>query len=301
MLDLKIELAQAEIMKRYKRLIRQSGVATWVPFGSTVNRKLSNVQVTRSIINCFGLPTVTAEVAMEALKANVWSTFGSNVQLAFSEVFHLFGLTCTGLALGSPIWLLTGSMNAAHIVPITCRLFLIMACDLTLVLARSFKEVTFRASGQPNEKDVGAAARNYAVRGYSQHVHRDIKLLIPRKNLRASFKVDTVQRGVEDLFNEYKDRLMDDVDLPLKVQGMRIEGKSWDDTSTEADSILLADVREANAALAELEADRPLPIAELDGTKPIVELPAESHASAFGDKNSVPGRAELEGSTEFSK
>jgi membrane-bound acyltransferase YfiQ involved in biofilm formation len=70
--------------------------------------------------------------------------------------------------MGIPVWAITGAINTSYIVPATCRLFLIMACDLTLVLARSFKEVTFRASGQPNEKDVSSAARNYRVRGYSQ-------------------------------------------------------------------------------------------------------------------------------------
>lgn len=298
-------MAQAQIMKRYKRLIRRTG-ANWAPFGATVTRKLSTAQVTKSIINCFGLPTVSADVAMKALKANVWSTSGSDIQLALAEVFHLVGLTATGLAFGSPIWLLTGTMNASHVVPTTCRLFLIMACDLTLVLARSFKEVTFCGHGQPSEKNVSAAARNYAVRGYSQHVHRDIKKLIPRKDLVASYKIENVERGVEDLFNEYKDKLLDDVDLPLKVSGLRIESTLWDDTSTEADSILLADAQEAHAALAELDASGPPPIAELDGMRPVVELPAESivrtaelpaesKASDTSHAHSTSCRAELEG------
>jgi hypothetical protein len=294
-------MAQAEIIRRYKKLVRQSGAVNWAPLGPTITRKVSNSQMIKSIINCFGLLTVTADVAMEALKANVWSTFGSNVQLALSEAFHLLGLACTGLTMGTPIWLLTGSLNAAHLVPTTCRLFLIMACDLTLVLARSFKEVTFRATGQPNEKDVSAAARNYTVRGYSQHVHRDIKKLTPRKNFRESLKVKAVQRGIEDLFNEYKDKLMDDVDLPLKVGDERIEGGLWDDTSTESDSVFLKDANEANTVLAELDATGPPPIAELDGTLPIVELPAEREPSELADTSMKLAKVELEGSTPFPK
>ena len=233
---------------------------------------------------------------MEALKANVWSTFGSDVQLALSEVFHLIGLARTGLAVGSPIWLITGTINSSHVVPTTCRLFLIMSCDLTLVLARAFKEVTFRAQGQPNEKDVSAAARNYAVSGYAQHVHRDIKKLIPRKSLAASLKVDNVQREVDDLLIKYKDRLMDDIDLPLEPQRMRIEAKLSDDTSTEdGDLMLRADANDARATLAELEANSQTFASELDGSAPMAELPATTTYELDNHKT-ITAQADLEGS-----
>ena len=178
--------------------------------------------------------------------------------------------------------------------------------DLTFVLARSFKEITFRATGQPNERDVSAAARNYAIRGYSQHVHRDIKKLVPRRNVIASFKADAVQQGLDALLAMYKDNLMDDVDLPLKVKGMRIEsGLLSDDTSTEAsieaDSTLFADAKEAREQLAELEAKEPL-VAEMDGNKPLVELPAESSkvvgsssVAELEDVSSRKKRYELQG------
>lgn len=289
-------------MKRYRRLVRQTG-ANWAPLGATVNRKLSTAQVTKSIINCFGLPTVTGDTAIETLKANVWSTLGSDIQLALSEVFHLIGVACSGLAMGAPVWLLTGSINSSHIVPTTCRLFLIMSCDLTLVLARAFKEVTFRAQGQPNEKDVSAAARNYAVRGYSNHVHQDIKRLIPRKSPMASLRVDAVQQGLENVLIRYKDGLMEDVDLPLQTDGMsfmRIDSKLSDDTSTEADSVMFADAR---AALVELEAtsSRQTSIAELDGSPTVTELPANDLGRTLSNAKLTTIQEELEGSVSFSE
>lgn len=214
-----------------------------------------------------------------------------------AEVLQLVGMTGTVFAMGIPAWLVTGSINASYVVPATCRLFLIMAMDLTFVLARSFKEVTFRANGQPNERDVSAAARNYALRGYAQHVHRDIKRLIPRRNLGASYKVETIRQALEDMVTRYKDRLMDDVDLPIKVKGLHLEGDiDEDDLSTEADSMLMTDLKEANAAYAELDANPSTSIAELDAgsEKPIAELPA---ATSFGeDKPLSPAPVvELEG------
>lgn len=291
--DLKIDLALAETMKRYKKMIRRTGTNFGL-FGATITQKVTTHLLTKAIINCFGLPTVSADLALEALKQNVWKTLGANIQLAFAELFALFGLTGTVFAAGIPVWLITGSINASHVVPTTCRLFLIMACDLTLVLARSFREVTFRARGQPNEKDVGAAARNYAVRGYAHNVHKDIKALLPRKAVLAAFKIDTVQRGVEDIFAKYKDKLMQDVDLPMEIQGMTIGSDSdLSRFSSNADADLLADCKEASAAMAELEAKGPSAmeseskVAELDGATPIAELPAEREISELDAVNTV--------------
>lgn len=220
---------------------------------------------------------------MEVLEKNVWTTLGTNMALVFAEGFHIIGFLATGVMSGIPFWLVTGSINASYVVPATCRLFLIMASDLTFVLARSFKEVTFRSSGQPNERDVGAAARNYRIRGYSQHVHRDIKRLVPRRNVLKSFRAVDVQQGLEAIFAKYKDKLMEDVDLPLKVSGMRIGGEGDADAdevesvSTEADSTLFSDLSEARTAVAELEAQ---PAAsELPGSRPVAELPVEESSA----------------------
>lgn len=196
-------------------------------------------------------------------------------------------------------WLVTGSINATYVVPATCRLFLIMACDLTFVLARSFKEVTFRANGQPNEKDVAAAARNYRLRGYSQHVHRHIKHLVPRRNLAASYKVEKIRQGVDDLFMAYKDKLMEDENLPLKVEGLKIGSDPFadpdDDTSTDAGSSLDSatldgldgDIVYAKRAFTNLEASSGGAV-EMDASEPMVELPADSEPSELpGDSKAI--------------
>ena len=283
-------------MRRYKRLIRSATGSSFAPLGNSINRKASTTAVTKAVINCFGLPTVSAEKALEALKTNVWSTLGSNVALALADGFHLVGILGTVAAGGIPAWLVTGAINTSYVVPATCRVFLIMACDLTLVLARSFKEVTFRARTQPNEKDVSAAARNYRIRGYSQHVHREIKQLVPRRNVIASFKADQVRQGIEAIIARHKDKLMEDVDLPLNVDGMSIGSKDSDDRSisTEADSTLFSDLKQANDAVAELEANSP--VAELDATRIVAELPAsEKKLSELEDSAGTRKKYELEG------
>ena len=68
-----------------------------------------------------------------------------------------------------------------------------------------------------------------------------------------------------------------------------------DDLSTEADSMLLVDLKEANAAYAELDATPSTSIAELDpaAEKPMAELPAESAEKKEKPLPAVP--VELEG------
>lgn len=278
-------MALCEVMRRYRKLVRAATGSAFAPLGATINRRVSTATVTKSIISCFGLPTVSAEAALEALKTNVWNDMGANFTIAFAEGLHLIGIAGSVCVSGIPVWMITGAINTSYIVPLTCRLFLIMACDLTFVLARSFKEVTFRASGQPSGRDVSAAARNYRIRGYSEHVHKEIKHLVPRRNALKSFKADDIEQGLEAIVARYKDKLMDDIDLPLNLEGLKFGSERDDDESTEADSVLFRDVKEAKESIAELEAMGP--VAELDAGRPVAELPADSKISELAHSKST--------------
>lgn len=77
-IDLKIDLALCEVQKRYKKLIRRATGTSYAIGGATINRKVSTNNVTKAVINCFGLPSVSADVAVEALKSTVWKTWGTN-------------------------------------------------------------------------------------------------------------------------------------------------------------------------------------------------------------------------------
>ena len=289
-IDLKIDMALCEVNRRYKRLVYEAAGSGFAPGGATISRKFSTTGITKRIIACFGLPTVSAEMALNALNTNVWNILPQNLVLALAEALHVVGLI--GGMSGIPVFLVSGSINAYYIVPATCRLFLIMACDLTFVLARSFKEVTFRASGQPTERDVNAAARKYHLGGYSKHIHREVKRLIPRWNVFKSFQTDKVHQGLQAIFATYKDRLMEDVDLPLDTVKSHTDAESTDaDSSTDGDSSLFNDVRLANAAVAELDGRRP--VAELEADATLVELPDNGLAELAHSRSTVKRTSEV--------
>ena len=92
----------------------------------------------------------------------------------------------------------------------------------------------------------------------------------------------------------------DNVDLPLKTQVLTLNPEPDDDVSTEADSTLYTDLKDAEKALIELEGST-TPVAELDTSRPVAELPAHSKVHELEDVDSTRTRHELEGSSGIFK
>ncbi|KAF7185976.1 hypothetical protein HII31_12849 [Pseudocercospora fuligena] len=293
-IDLKIDMAMCEVMRRYKALVRTASGVSFSLAGSTIHRKNAATKVCKAIINCFGLPGVSADSAITALKKNVWTYIGVDPLVSIAEAINLFGYIGTGFAGGIPAWLVTGAISLPLVVPATCRLFLTMAADLMLVLIRAFKEATFRNSGQPQERDVQAAARIYRVRGYSAHIHKDIKKLIPRRNVAASYKFEAIQERLEGIIARYKDKLIDDMDMPdvktMKIRGGAHDDDDDDDESTQPDSEYYKELTAMGRKAAELEGSTPAAELPASPVATRAELPtAEKPAELVGDTT----RAEL--------
>ncbi|KAK3627675.1 hypothetical protein LTR56_015463 [Elasticomyces elasticus] len=182
--------------------------------GATITRKVSINKVTKAIINCFGLPSVSAATAVEALESRLWKSLGSNLTLAFAESLQLVGTIATIFVLGIPVW---------------------------------------AVSGGPTRKTLGLLRE---IRGYSQHVHREIKALVPRHSVYASMRAETVRQAVEAIFSKYEDWLMEDGDLLLELERTELGSEDGDSLtltdSLDGDSTLCTDVKEAKSALAEL-------------------------------------------------
>lgn len=217
------------------------------------------------------------------------------------------------------------------IVPATARLFLTMSCDLILVLVRSFREVAFRGSeGQPSERDVEKAARMYRLKGFSLHVHRDVKKLVPKKNLAASYKYDKVQSTVEDMIETYKEKLMNDENMPnpapasrMKKLSLSLSLRGGQHRNSDADSInssipditspiedsddeddsdgseknIFAQLHEAHKKAVELEAQVPIP--EMPHDRDPVEM--ESPNVMRAELPNTERRYELEGTNKVSE
>lgn len=96
-IDLKIDLALHEVMRRYRALIRTATGTTFIAAASSIHRRAASAKMTAALVGCFGLPGVSAEKALEAMKTNVWeSSMGFDVNVALGESLNLIGKVFTG-------------------------------------------------------------------------------------------------------------------------------------------------------------------------------------------------------------
>lgn len=83
--DLKIEAALFDCMRRYKILASTATGLSFAPIAPSTHRKAASFKACQAIMNCFGLPSVSAEAAIAALKTNVWMHDGLDVAMLLAE------------------------------------------------------------------------------------------------------------------------------------------------------------------------------------------------------------------------
>ncbi|KAL8775566.1 MAG: hypothetical protein Q9209_000062 [Squamulea sp. 1 TL-2023] len=207
--NLKIDAAVKEVMKIYTRVLGTASASGIVPTASSANRAGSAITVCRAIVQCFGLPTVNIQTILEIMKSTVWDDAGHNVMIAFSEVIATAGVFASVGSFGAPFFLVAGALNFPLVVPATTRLMLMLASDLILILVRAFRSTTTTCVGQPEEKEVALAAREY--RAIGADVHKEIFKLVPKRNVVKSFRYSKVRLGLKRIIEKFKDEVVKDL------------------------------------------------------------------------------------------
>ena len=236
-IDLKVNLAISEVIRTYRRAILGAVAVAGVPTGPTTTRTASAVDVCRRVIACFGLPTVTGEMVLQILRANILDDLGNNLIIALTE-----GIAALGLV--RSLFVVSSAVSIPLVVPATSRLLLMLATDMILILARSFQEAAVKNIGQPLAKDLGAAARAY--RPFAQEIHKQIKKLVPRKNPVACFRTDKITVRFEKIIEEYKSW---DVHIVVPTAGSF--GNSDDEKDLDPYETLIDDMEDAKEKLKE--------------------------------------------------
>lgn len=238
-------------MRRYRHILASAVGSGFVPTASSANRMAAAITVCKSIIASFGLPTVSADVAVQIAKANIWDDMGNNLCMAFAEGIAGMGLLGTMATFG-PVFLAAGAINVPIIVPATTQLYLMLAADLILILTRSFQERTYRCLSQPSERDLSKAA--IAYRHHSKSVHKEIKNMLPHWNVVASFRADKVGQNFEQIVKRHKAKFDEEgnSEPSSSMREMRISSEVAHESETnsrgdppEYESILETDIWES--------------------------------------------------------
>lgn len=242
--NLKINTAIGEVMKIYRRVLGTASTLSSIPTATTTNRAGAATAICKAIVQCFGLPTVNYKTVLEVVKNTVWDDAGHNVLVIFSEIVATIGMVGTVGLGGMPLFLAAGAFNFPLVVPATTRLMLMLASDLILILVRAFKSTTTTCIGQPEEKHVARAARDY--RRISGNVHREIFKVVPKSHVVKSFRYGKVRLGLEEVVKQFQEEVTKDLNSDQygsEGMGSSVSNRTQIDDEHDASSKLLTEAR----------------------------------------------------------
>lgn len=200
-IDLKVDLAVKETLRIYKHTIKSAPSVGFIPLASSSNRLAVAVAVCKAVVSSFSGPSINASIVQQIMKNVIWDDMEHNFSTLLAEGIAVTGFLGTIALFGMPIFLASGAINAALVVPNNVRLLLMLACDMTLILTRAFKECTRRCIGQPLKSDIEKAAFEYRV--MARKVHDEIKDLVPLANFIKAFQGEKVKIGFRQILDKY--------------------------------------------------------------------------------------------------
>ena len=198
---LKIDLATNDVMRIYKQTIQSAAVTNMAPLAITTTRITVAALVCKSVVQSFGIPSVTPATVQQIVRNIVVDDMGHNASVFMAEAAATTGVVGTFVLGGIPVFLATALIAASLAIPTISRLILMLACDVTLILKRAFKECTKQALGQPRKQNIERAAAAY--HGPHREVHREIKALVPPLKFINGFRFEKIKTGYKRILEEH--------------------------------------------------------------------------------------------------
>ena len=233
-MDLKVDSAVKETMRIYKHTIKSSTSVGFIPMASSSHRVAVAVAVCRAVVNSFSGPSVNAATVQQIVRNVIWDDMEHNFSTLLAEGIAVAGVLGTIIFFGMPLFLGSWATIIPLVVPNNIRLLLMLACDVTLILTRAFKECTRRCIGQPLKHDIEKAAHDY--RSISRDVHDEIKLLVPLVNFVRSFQREKIEIGFRQILDKYLKRFNEGA-------GTGTHGKASDQDSMVSESSSMQSIK----------------------------------------------------------
>jgi hypothetical protein len=204
----KIDSALTECMRLGTHAIRTSMVP--LPCSGMIGTPTVSRILCEHVLQCFGFPKAAPEEVEEIMSRVVMKNLRSFMKVTLTQ----FGAV-SSVALGAAIptlgiGIIVGAIGCIVAAPPTARMLFKCACDMILILERSF-----RYQGKyVSVKQIGDAAMYYTTtmtttfagkeKLLQDHVHDEVDRLIPLKRIGVGLKFNKLRSGLEEII--YKNR-----------------------------------------------------------------------------------------------
>ncbi|ETN38794.1 uncharacterized protein HMPREF1541_06833 [Cyphellophora europaea CBS 101466] len=294
----KIDSAITECMRLGTHAIRTAMVP--LPFTGIIGTPTVSRIICEHVLQNFGFPKATPEAVDEIMSRVVMGNLKSFMKTSLVQ----FGaVSAVAVGVGVPtlgIGTIVGGAGAILAAPPTARMLFKCACDMILILERSFRYQGRYVSVKQIE-DAAVYYTTATTKTFSgkevllqQHVHDEVDRLIPLKKVSVGFRFARLRSGLQDII--YMNRFEQKVGAPL--------------SSVPSSEISTANggIPELDSKMSAVELDAaspavtsPPPIPELPGdTKNPVEMESpETPAPAYNTLSPLDGSGTGSGSSEF--
>jgi hypothetical protein len=295
----KIDSALTECMRLGTHAIRTSMVP--LPFSGMIGTPTVSRILCEHVLQCFGFPKAAPEEVEEIMSRVVMKNLRNFMKTSLTHFGAVSAITLGAAIPTLGIGSIVGVIGSIIATPPTARMLFKCACDMILILERSF-----RYQGKyVSVKQIEDAAVYYTTTTVTTfagkekllqtHVHAEVDRLIPLKKVSVGFKFNKLRTGLEEII--YQNRFEKPpenekepepalVELPADEKVLELPGDSH--MPTEMQSPVEISPLENMSSVTTIVADE---AAELDAT--VTPVKSESRLTrslkAFGSKKSFSG------------
>ncbi|KAI1333041.1 hypothetical protein F5Y16DRAFT_354655 [Xylariaceae sp. FL0255] len=201
----KIDQAITEVMRLGVHAIRTAMVP--LPASGLIGTPTVSRILCEHIIQCFGFPKATPEAVEEIMSRVVMKNLKSFMRVSLTQFGTISAATLGAAIPTAGIGAVLGIAGCMLAAPPTARMLLKCACDMILILERSF-----RYQGKwVSVKQIEDAAAYYTTAKTSadgrdhylqEHVHREVDNLVPLRKFGVGFKFGNLRTGLQSIIYE---------------------------------------------------------------------------------------------------
>ncbi|KAJ2990028.1 hypothetical protein NUW58_g3162 [Xylaria curta] len=222
--DQKIDQAITEVMRLGTHAIRTAMVP--LPASGLIGTPTVSRILCEHVIQCFGFPKATPEAVEEIMSKVVMKNLKSFMRVSLMQ-FGSISAVAVGAAIPTlGIGLLVGVAGCILAGPPTARMLLKCACDMILILERSFRyEGKYVSIKQLEDAAVYyTTAMTKKLDGtpilLQKHVHEQIEQMVPLAQVSVGVQFGKLRSGLQEII--YMNRFNQDAKTPSRVSSIRI-------------------------------------------------------------------------------